>query len=132
MRFFRLSVLLSALVMLVAVAARPASAQTIDDPARVRGAESPSEMWRTIRQGAQGEVSNPAQTGWLIKPSGVGCTEMAVGFSSPVHSKMPPLATEGGVGMTREALLLLAGVFGVSFGAGAMLARNLGKPASEA
>ncbi|HRP97789.1 MAG TPA: hydrogenase small subunit [Rhodocyclaceae bacterium] len=68
----------------------------------------------------------------------IGCTEEGVGFTKPIHmlarvkNVEPPVSYPGiaepqGQGATLGAAALLAAVAGAAGGAGAMLARNLGR-----
>lgn len=68
----------------------------------------------------------------------IGCTEEGVGFTKPIHmlarvkNLEPPVSYPGiaepqGQGATLGAAALLAAVAGAAGGAGAMLARNLGR-----
>lgn len=103
-----------------------------DQPGGRPADSSVADYWRAVRQGEFGSVQTPdAAGGQLIRSLVPGCTEKAVGFNAPVHALMPPVkaAQAQGLGADRDALLLLAGVFGFALGAGAMLARNLGRAA---
>jgi len=68
----------------------------------------------------------------------IGCTEEGVGFTKPIHMlarvknleppvTYPGIAERQGQGVTLGAAALLAAVAGAAGGAGAMLARNLGR-----
>ncbi|MBY0431928.1 MAG: hypothetical protein K2Q10_12070, partial [Rhodospirillales bacterium] len=75
--------------------------------------ESSADIWRKIRNGEDGYVSNAQLSGQLIKS---GCTEQVLGFTAPLHAAMPGITTPGGKGLSEDALLLAAGVFGAAFG----------------
>ena len=68
----------------------------------------------------------------------IGCTEKGIGFEKPIHaladlkSAAPPasyprVTEDQGQGMSMGAAALSAGIAGLAAGAGAMLARNLGR-----
>ncbi|CAA7614321.1 hydrogenase small subunit [Magnetospirillum sp. UT-4] len=68
----------------------------------------------------------------------IGCTEKGIGFAKPIHAlaelqnQRPPagyprISEEQGTGATAGAAALVAGIAGVAVGAGAVLAKNLGK-----
>ena len=68
----------------------------------------------------------------------IGCTEQGVGFEKPIHmladvknieppASYPGIDEEQGQGVTMGSAALLAAVAGAAAGAGAMVARNLGK-----
>ncbi len=72
-----------------------------------------------------------------------GCSEKGVGFNIPIHSPSrvqfftPPATYPGvrerqGEGLTAGSAAILAGVGGAAIGAGAMLAKNLGKSGESA
>ncbi|KAA3649322.1 MAG: hydrogenase 2 small subunit [Proteobacteria bacterium] len=73
----------------------------------------------------------------------IGCTEEGVGFAKPIHmlakvknveppAMYPGLKEPQGQGASLGSAAVLAGVAGAALGAGAMLARNLGKQHAEA
>lgn len=68
----------------------------------------------------------------------IGCTEQGVGFQKPIHAlaelknqtppvSYPRISEEQGQGMSFGSAALLAGIAGAAAGAGAVLAKNLGK-----
>ena len=111
-------------ILLAAPAVPAIEAQAPDAmPAR----PSDPDLWRTLKQGGSGQ---PAATGGeavLIRPPPASCSDQAVGFNTLVNAHIPPVGLPQGQGPTPEALKLLAVLFGAAAGAGAMLARNLGK-----
>lgn len=71
-----------------------------------------------------------------------GCTEEGVGFHMPIHAQAdlkyitpgaayPPITMERGEGPSPAAVALVAGAAGAALGAGAVIARNLGKSGQE-
>lgn len=67
-----------------------------------------------------------------------GCTEKGIGFTKGIHEQAAPkyvtpplgypdIAPEQGKGATVAGAALVAGVAGIAIGAGAMMAKNLGK-----
>ncbi len=88
----------------------------------------------SILFGDVGSGSWPVGTGHPC----IGCTEQGVGFQKPIHalaevkSVVPPasyprIVEEQGEGMTFGSAAALAGIAGLAAGAGATIARNLGK-----
>ncbi len=88
----------------------------------------------SILFGDVGSGSWPVGTGHPC----IGCTEQGIGFQKPIHELaelkyvLPPLGyprivEEQGQGMSAGSAALVAGVGGLAVGAGAVMARNLGK-----
>ncbi len=115
------SVVLGCLVL-----APAASAIDNDWPTGVENKPSNADTWRKIKEGDRGQASATDADTVLIKPA-PGCTDQAAGFRTPVNVNIPVVGTPQGQGPTMPAMILLAAVFGFFFGAGVMIARNLGK-----
>ncbi len=88
----------------------------------------------SILFGDVGSGSWPVGTGHPC----IGCTEQGIGFQKPIYELaelkyvLPPvgyphIVEEQGQGMSAGSAALVAGVGGLAVGAGAMMARNLGK-----
>ncbi len=88
----------------------------------------------SILFGDVGSGSWPVGTGHPC----IGCTEQGIGFQKPIHELaelkyvLPPvgyprIVEEQGQGMSAGSAALVAGVGGLAVGAGAVMARNLGK-----
>lgn len=88
----------------------------------------------SILFGDVGSGSWPVGTGHPC----IGCTEKGIGFQKPIHALaeqkyiVPPvgyprIVEEQGQGASLGSVALVAGVAGLAAGAGAMIARNLGK-----
>lgn len=120
--------------VLAAALALSAAAQAIevDVPTSVQGNKpSNADLWRQIKQGTAGKAAATNGDPVLIKPL-PGCTDRAVGFTTPVNANVPVIGVPQGQPASMGAMGLLAVVFGLATGAGAMLARNLGKHSPEA
>lgn len=118
---------LAAALMTAGLAVVPAaSAIEADWPTGVADKPSNPETWRHIKEGEKGKASATGADPVLIKPA-PGCSDQAVGFTTAVNVNIPVVGTPQGQGPTTGALGLLAAVFGFFFGAGLMVARNLGK-----
>ncbi len=72
----------------------------------------------------------------------IGCTEQGIGFTKPIHALAEPvyitppegfarIVEEQGQGVTLASGATIAAIGGLAVGAGAMLARNLGKKKPE-
>ncbi len=123
------TVLPAAVMAAVLLAAVPALAIEVDLPTTAQSRPSNPDLWRQIKQGQTGAPSATASDPVLVKPI-PGCTDRATGFTTPVNVHIPVVGTPQGQGPSTAALVLLAAVFGLFTGAGAMLARNLGKHGS--
>lgn len=117
-----------AVVALAACLALAPAASAIDNdwPTGLQNKPSNADTWRKIKEGEHGQPSATGVDTVLIKPA-PGCSDQAVGFTTPVNVNIPLVGTPQGQGPTLPALLLLAAVFGFFIGAGVMVARNLGK-----
>ncbi|MBI2236121.1 MAG: hypothetical protein HYU60_04070 [Magnetospirillum sp.] len=119
----RLAAAALAAAMLVAPVAQ---AIDVDLPTAAQSKPSNPDIWRSIKQGAQGQPSATGGDATLIRPI-PGCADRAVGFTTPVNANVPPVGAPQGQGPSTSAMALLAVLFGLGIGAGAMLARNLGR-----
>ena len=88
----------------------------------------------SILFGDVGNASWPVGTGHPC----IGCTEKGIGFAKPIHALaelktvvppvgFPRIVEEQGKGASIGAIALTAAIAGAAAGAGAMLAKNLGK-----
>lgn len=102
-----------------------------DWPTAVQTKSSSPDLWRSIKRGSQGQPGASGADAALIKPL-PACSDLAVGFTTPINTNVPLIGTPQGQGPTMAAMAVIAVVFGAAFGAGAMFARNLGKHGSEA
>jgi len=79
-----------------------------------------ADLWRAVRQGQEGFVSNPAKNrAQLIVGIPPGdcniqgnCTELAVGFSLPVHDLVPAIIEKRGVGISTPTMSFILFLFG--------------------
>ncbi len=78
-----------------------------------------ADLWRAIRQGESGFVSNPDQNASRLifgiprddcKKAG-NCSEQAVGFSLPIHQYMPAITEKRGVGGSAANLGFVLSLF---------------------
>ena len=124
---------LAAAVIAASMVLAPAAglAIEIDHPTSAQAKPSNPDLWRSIREGAKGAPGSTEADPLLIKPL-PGCTDRALGFMTPVAVHIPAIGTPQGSGPTMPAFVLLAAVFGFFAGGGAILARNLGRQASDA
>ncbi|MCC7166012.1 MAG: hydrogenase small subunit [Rhodospirillales bacterium] len=92
----------------------------------------------SILFGDVGSGSWPVGTGHPC----VGCTEQGIGFTKPIHAladlkntyppaSYPRIVEDQGQGLSFGSAALVAGIAGAAAGAGAMLARNLGRKDDE-
>lgn len=123
---------LAAALVAAGIALAPAAhAIEADWPTAAQTKPSNPDLWRSIKKGAQGAPGGSTAAPTLMKAL-PACNDLAVGFSTPVNTNVPLIGTPQGQGPTMGAMVVLALVFGAACGAGAMLARNLGKHGSEA
>lgn len=120
-------ILAAAVTLVTAAVASAPAARAIDTewPNNAQNKPSNPELWAQIKSGEKG-VSSSGADGTLMKAL-PGCSDLAVGFTTPVNEHIPVVGIPQGNGPSFGALAVLAILFGFFFGAGAMVARNLGK-----
>jgi len=103
-------------------------------PGSTMGKASEAEIWRAIRGGDGAVILSPD-----VRPQPVltapfsdcikagNCSEMAVGFTLPIHASMPPIYKPYGEGSNREVIGFLAFVLGVGLIGLALFVRRLGQ-----
>ena len=111
----------------------PAAAQSDEPvPVNARGRLNKAAFWRAVREGRGGLIVAPAAR----RPAAAAphkscaandsCSERAVGFSLPVHDRMPAVHELQGSGTSFPALLLLALLSGGGLIGGTLLVSRLG------
>jgi hypothetical protein len=111
----------------------PAAAQTDEPvPVNTRGRLNKAAFWRAVREGRGGLIVAPAARRHATATPHKGCaandscSERAVGFSLPVHDRVPAVREPRGRGTSLPALLLLVLVLGGGLIGGTVLVSRLG------
>jgi len=78
-----------------------------------------TDLWRAVRQGESGFVSNPGQNPSRLIfgipkddcKKTTNCSEQAVGFSLPIHQFMPAITEKRGVGASTDNMSFILSLF---------------------